>query len=39
MNVIIKINKTFLKYSTIALLDQRINNLNIIITNEKFVAI
>ena len=39
MNVIIKINKTFLKYLTIALLDQKINNLNMTITNEKFVVI
>ena len=39
MNIIIKINKTFLKYSTIALLDLKINNLNIIIINEKLVAI
>ena len=39
MNVIIKISKTFLKYSTIALLDQKVNNLNITITNEKLVAI
>ena len=39
MNIIIKISKTFLKYLTIALLDQKMNNLNMMITNEKFVAI
>ena len=39
MNVIIKINKTFLRYSTIALLDQKINSLNMTIINEKLVAI
>ena len=39
INVIIKISKTFLKYLTIALFDQKINNLTIIITNEKFIAI
>ena len=39
MNVIIKVNKTFLKYSTIALLNQKVNNLNMMIINEKLVAI
>ena len=39
MNVIIKISKTFLKYSTIALFDQKVDNLNMTIINEKLVAI
>ena len=29
----------FFKYSTIALLDQKVNNLNMIIINEKFIVI
>ena len=39
MNVIIKISKMFLKYSTIVLFDQKVNNLNMTITNEKLVVI
>ena len=39
INVIIKVNKTFLKYSTVALFNQKVNNLNIMIINEKLAAI
>ena len=39
INIIIKVSKTFLKYSAIALFNQKINNLNMTIINEKLVAI
>lgn len=39
MNIVIKLNKIFLNYSTIALLDQKIDNLDFIIAKNKLTII